>query len=146
EAIAAVPGAAEQLLSTPSSRAVGAHVSAAISRAAEGGLVGALAAWRAAGEGGRSAGGAKRARWPFWLMGGRPGLGGPSTPPPAEPPSPAWERAWAGDLAAARRLAEERPEEPETLGLLGVLDVLERRPARAVPLLERAREQGGGEH
>ncbi len=67
---------------------------------------------------------------------------GASTPAPA---TAAWGAAWAGDLLAASRLAREGPEDAANLGVLGVVEVLERRPEAALELLSRAIALGGGE-
>ncbi len=67
---------------------------------------------------------------------------GASTPAPA---TAAWGAAWAGDLQAASRLAREGPEDAANLGVLGVVEVLERRPEAALELLSRAIALGGGE-
>ena len=69
----------------------------------------------------------------------------PPPSPPAVPASPAWALAWAGDLGAARRLAEAQPDGPEVWGLLGVLDSLQRRSASSLVLLDRAIAAGGRE-
>ncbi len=77
---------------------------------------------------------------------GRPLWGVPPAPhAPAEPASEAWERAWAGDLGAARRLVEGRPDDVEKLGVLGATSVLERQSEAAVALLDRALALGGGQ-
>jgi tetratricopeptide (TPR) repeat protein len=118
----------------------------ALSRVAEGDVVGGLAAWRAAVQGEVAPHVALQARPLFSSVEGREMSGDVSPPPPpAEPASPAWALAWAGDLGAARRLAEAQADGPEAWGLLGVLDVLERRSASGLALLDRAIAGGGGE-
>ncbi len=67
---------------------------------------------------------------------------GASTPAPA---TAAWAAAWAGDLQTASRLAREGPEDAANLGVLGVVEVLERRSEAAIERLSRAIALGGGE-
>jgi tetratricopeptide (TPR) repeat protein len=118
----------------------------ALSRVAEGDIAGGLAAWRAAVEGEVAQHVALQAQPLFSSVEGRDMRGDvPPPPSPAEPASPAWALAWAGDLGAARRLAEAQADGPEAWGLLGVLDVLERRSASGLALLDRAIAVGGGD-
>jgi tetratricopeptide (TPR) repeat protein len=58
--------------------------------------------------------------------------------PQPEPEGEAWERAWAGDLAEARRLAETTSGALSSLGVLGVVLMLERRSNEALEVLDRA--------
>lgn len=134
----------------PSPRASSSDANAlavrALSRTASGDFLGALAAWRGAVEGGAAPDLLARARPVLTRVEGcGPRDGTPPPAPAAGPATPAWALAWAGDLEAARRLAELGSENADSLGLLGALDVLARRPARGIELLERAIALGGEE-
>ena len=95
--------------------------------------------FRRALEGGLSPGVLARVRPVILRAEGRGPRGEPSAPrPPESPATPAWERAWAGDLQAARAMAEAEPEGASSLGVLGAVAMLERRSLEAVALLDRA--------
>lgn len=119
----------------------------AVARLADGDVLAALTAWRDADA--QLRGEAPTIAWarPLFLrVEGRAPRGEvPQGPRPAEPASEAWALAWAGDVGGARALAQKSPDAPENLGLTGVLDVLERRWASGVALLDRAIAAGGGE-
>ena len=74
-----------------------------------------------------------------------PRAAAPAPRPPDLPASAAWARAWAGDLAAAKWLAEQQPEGLSSQGVLGAVAVLERRSAAALGYLDRALALGGDE-
>ena len=143
---ASPPPAVSARLRALATRDVDAQVLRALARAAQGNLVGALAAWRAAVEGGAAPALVALAGPIFTRIEGRgPRAEAPPPAPPPEPASPAWARAWAGDLEGARRLVEGEGEGRSALGLRGVLDVLEGRPAEGIARLDRAIAAGGGE-
>jgi tetratricopeptide (TPR) repeat protein len=144
-AIAAVPGLDKRLfalignapIASPEARVpenVNPAVVDAVSRLADGDVLGALASWRIARKGAPL-----HVRTLFSCVEGRilPGEVPPPSPP-AEPASPGWALAWAGEIAGARRFAEAQPSDQETWALLGVLDVLERRSQAALTHLDRA--------
>jgi tetratricopeptide (TPR) repeat protein len=126
-------------------RDVDRFVHRALANLAAGNVLGALAAWRRAVDKGASP---ELLSWARPLLVRAEGHGSREPPPgdsPLEPANAAWAWAWAGDLVAARGLAERAADDPIMAGLLGVLDVLERRDERALPLLDRAIAAGGGE-
>ncbi len=95
--------------------------------------------FRRALDGGLSPGVLARVRPVLLRAEGRGPRGEPAAPrPPERPATPAWERAWAGDLQGARTLAEAEPEGASSLGVLGAVAMLERRSLEAVALLDRA--------
>ncbi len=109
-----------------------------------GNVLGALAAWRAALEGGLRPSLLARVGAVIALAEGRgPRDRAPPSPARSEPPSAGWALAWAGDLDAVRRFATANPQDPSVAALLGVVHLLERRPASALPLLDRALAAGG---
>src|ERR1019366_4883523 len=69
----------------------------------------------------------------------------PPRSPLDEPASEAWACAWAGDLERARQLAEEAPDDPASLGVLGAVHMLQRRSRAAVALLDEGLARGGGQ-
>ncbi len=69
----------------------------------------------------------------------------PAATSPHAPATAAWAAAWAGDLLEARRLARAGPQDAANLGVLGVVELLDRRPQAALELLSRAITLGGGE-
>ncbi len=117
----------------------------AIARSAQADVAGALRAWADALEIGPSHSHEAWARDVLLRAQGRVLFDAPPSPPPPAPASPAWERLWAGDVEAARRLVEPGPDGVGKLGVLGVAHVLDRRPHAAIPLLDRALTLGAGE-
>lgn len=117
----------------------------ALTRAAAGDLVGALAAWREALESGVAPDLGALARPTMARVEGRAPRGGahpPASDLPEEPANPAWERAWAGDYVGARQLAGRHAYGSGADALHGVLDVLQGSPARGLALLDRAMATG----
>jgi tetratricopeptide (TPR) repeat protein len=120
----------------------------ALEHLARGNVLPALAAWRAASQESREASAVELARPVMDRAEGRIALRPASDRPSiakAIPPSPAWERAWAGDLEAALARAAGAPENASTLGVRGAVLVLQGRAAEALPVLDRALELGAGE-
>ncbi len=116
---------------------------AALTRLGAGDFLGAIVAWRQVAPANPRDLGVFRARPLFDRL---LGFGSPSTPvragPPVRPPNAVWTALRAGDLAHARRLVEGQSDLIAADGVLGVIDVLERRPAQAIERLDRAIEQG----
>ena len=151
-AIASVPEAGARLLALTGSAAgpqsacaseADASVLLALGCVARGDLVGALAAWRGVVVEDVAPHLAAQACQLFSSVEGREMRGEiPPRPPPAEPASRAWALAWAGDLVGARRLAEAQSDGPDAWAVRGVVDVLERRSASGLVLLDRALAAG----
>jgi tetratricopeptide (TPR) repeat protein len=123
-------------------------LASAMTRAARGEIAGAIAAWRTATAAGASPSFVERLGPVMARIEGR--IAPDASPPPPAPeapraPSPAWALAWAGDLDAARALAEGSPEDPAAAGVIGAVLLAQRRPAAALPLLDRALAGAGGD-
>ncbi len=124
-------------MSAPSPNAQ-VRLDAAVAHLARGDLLRGLVAWRAALASGLSPRLVARAGPLFDRAIGRPSGDGVPRPAQLAPPSGAWALAWAGDLAGARRLAEQDGESRSTRGLLGAIATLERRPLEALGHLDAA--------
>jgi tetratricopeptide (TPR) repeat protein len=120
-------------------------VARAVAQVAGGDVAGALATWASAPSSATANVGDRTAQLLATIEGRRRIAQAPPSRLPDEPENTAWALAWAGDLDAARRVAEALPEGPQTWGLLGVIAVLQRRSAAAIDLLDRAVEDGLGE-
>ena len=117
--------------------------SVALVQLSRGNVLGALAAWRSV-KGLRPGSDVLAIAGPVMALAegrGRRDRGRPARPT-VRPPSAAWALAWAGDLEGVRRFAEDHPDDPSATGLLGVVHVLERKPAVALRLLDQALTQG----